>query len=318
MVLPKAEIAASIGAPAGPASAGAAPGGAAEGGEATQSGSLLKLTALAFAENRLALVGLVVIVGMALFCFVGPLVYHTNQVSLNPVIANQPPSSSHLLGTNANGFDILGRLMVGGQSALEIGLAVAVVATLFGTLYGALSAVAGGIVDAVMMRLVDGLYSIPALFLLLILADMFTPNLGLMVLVLAFISWLGPARLVRGESLTLRTREFVQAVRVAGGKQRRVVVRHIMPNAIGTIMVNASFQVADAILILATLSYLGLGLPPPATNWGAMLANGITYLYDGYWWQVYPAGIAIVLIVVAFNLLGDALRDSLDVRLQRR
>lgn len=289
-----------------------------EGGEVQRSGGLLRITVSTFIQNRLAVVGFGVIFAMALICFVGPFVYHTNQVSLNPLQANQAPSGAHPLGTDSNGFDILGRLMVGGQSALEIGLAVALVATLVGTLYGAIAAVAGGVIDAAMMRVVDGLFSIPALFLLLILADMFTPNLGLMIVVLAFISWLGPARLVRGESLSLRTREFVQAARVAGGTRLRIVVRHIMPNAIGTIMVNASFQVADAILILATLSYLGLGLPPPATNWGSMLANGITYLYDGYWWEVYPAGLSIVVIVVAFNLVGDALRDSFDVRLQRR
>lgn len=289
-----------------------------EGGEARSTGSTLRLVAAAFGENRLAVVGLGVIVAMALFSFAGPLLYHTNQVSPNPSIADLPPSGAHLLGTDSQGYDVLGRLMVGGRSSLEIGLAVGAVATVFGTLYGAVSAVMGGATDAVMMRLVDGFYAIPALFLLIILADMFTPNLPLLIVVLSFISWLAPARLVRGEALSLRTREYVQAVKVAGGRRGRVVWRHIVPNAIGTIAVNASFQVADAVLALATLSFLGLGLPPPAASWGGMLSDGITYLYDGYWWQVYPAGIAIVVVVVAFNLLGDALRDSLDVRLRRR
>jgi peptide/nickel transport system permease protein len=185
-------------------------------------------------------------------------------------------------------------------------------------LYGAVSAVAGGLVDAVMMRIVDALYSLPALFLLILLAAIFSPNLPLMILVLAFISWLGPARLVRGEALSLRTREYVQAVRVAGGTQSRIVLRHIVPNAIGTIMVNTSFLIADAILTLAALSYLGLGLPDTTPTWGGMLSNGTQVIYDGYWWQLYPAGIAIVLTVVAFNFLGDGLRDTLDVRLQRR
>jgi peptide/nickel transport system permease protein len=191
-------------------------------------------------------------------------------------------------------------------------------AAIFGTLYGAVSAVAGGLVDAVMMRLVDALYSLPALFLLILLAAIFSPNLPLMILVLAFISWLGPARLVRGEALSLRTREYVQAVKVAGGTQSRIVLRHIVPNAIGTIMVNTSFLIADAILALAALSYLGLGLPDTTPTWGGMLSNGTQVIYDGYWWQLYPAGIAIVLTVVAFNFLGDGLRDTLDVRLQRR
>jgi peptide/nickel transport system permease protein len=139
-----------------------------------------------------------------------------------------------------------------------------------------------------------------------------------MIVVLSFIAWLGPARLVRGEALSLRTREYVEAVKVAGGTQRRIVLRHIVPNAIGTIMVNTSFLIADAILALAALSFLGLGLPDTTPTWGGMLSNGVNVIYDGYWWQLYPAGIAIVLTVVAFNFIGDALRDSLDVRLQRR
>jgi peptide/nickel transport system permease protein len=249
---------------------------------------------------------------------VGPLVYHTNQISTNALAANLPPSAKYPLGTDATGFNILGRLMVGGQSSIEVGLAVAVVSSIIGTIYGAISAVAGGVVDAILMRIVDGLFAIPFLLLLLILAVIFRPSLLIMIVVLSLVSWLGIARLVRGEALSLRTREFVQAVRVAGGGRWRIVVRHIVPNTIGTIMVNASLQVANAILVLATLSYLGFGIPFPAASWGSMLSNGITYLYDGYWWEIYPAGICIVLIVVAFNFIGDALRDSFDVRLQQR
>jgi peptide/nickel transport system permease protein len=136
--------------------------------------------------------------------------------------------------------------------------------------------------------------------------------------VLGFTSWLVPARLVRGETLTLRVREYVSAVRVMGGTSRRIVLRHIIPNAIGTIVVNATFQVADAILLLAALGFVGLGVPAPLTDWGGMLANGVNYALDGYWWEIYPAGIAIVLVVVAFNFVGDALRDAFEVRLQRR
>ena len=208
-----------------------------EGGQATARGSVLRLTALTFIENRLAIWGLGILVFMALFCFVGPLIYHTNQTTLNPAFSNYGPSLAHPLGTDNEGFDVLGRLMVGGQSSLEIGLAVGVVAVIFGSLYGAIAAVAGGAVDAVMMRVVDGLFSIPTLFLLIILGDIYTPNVPLLIIVLSLLSWLGTARLVRGEALSLRTREFVQAVKVAGGSQRRVVVRHLIPNTIGTIMV---------------------------------------------------------------------------------
>jgi peptide/nickel transport system permease protein len=280
--------------------------------------SLFRLTAVTFIENKLAVVGMAIIVLLVLFCFVGPHLYITDQKTLNPAFSNYAPSAGHLLGTDGEGFDVLGRLMVAGQSSIEIGLAAGLCAAIFGTLYGAISAVAGGIVDAVMMRLVDALYSLPTLFLLILLSAMFSPNLPLMILVLSFIAWLGPARLVRGEALSLRTREYVQAVRVAGGTQARIVLRHIIPNAIGTIMVNTSFLIADAILALASLSFLGLGLPDTIPTWGGMLSNGTTVIYDGYWWQLYPAGVAIVLTVVAFNFIGDALRDSLDVRLQRR
>lgn len=289
-----------------------------DGGEARPVGSMLRLTVVTFFENKLAIAGLVIFVLLVLFSFVGPHLYVTNQITVNPANSNYGPSGAHLLGTDGEGFDVLGRLMVAGQSSIEIGLAAGLCAAIFGTIYGAVSAVAGGAVDAVMMRLVDALYSLPTLFLLILLSAIFSPNLPLMIAVLGFISWLGPARLVRGEALSLRTREYVQAVKVAGGSQRRIVLRHIVPNAIGTIVVNTSFLIADAILALAALSYLGLGLPNTTPTWGGMLSNGTTVIFDGYWWQLYPAGIAIVLTVVAFNFIGDALRDSLDVRLQRR
>jgi len=286
--------------------------------EGRESGSLAKLALVSFLENKLAIVGLGMLVLIALFCYLGPAIYHTNQFTVNPLYINESPSSAHILGTDNEGFDIMGRLMYAGRSSLEVGLAAGICSALFGTIYGALAAVLGGAVDAVMMRLVDALFSIPALFLLILISTIVPRSLWVMILILAFISWLGPARLVRGEALTLRTREYVEAVKVAGGGRRRIVLRHIVPNAIGTIMVNATFLVADSILALAALSYLGLGLPDTTPSWGAMLSNGTTFVFDGYWWEIYPAGIAIVLTVVAFTFVGDALRDSLDVRLIKR
>jgi peptide/nickel transport system permease protein len=272
----------------------------------------------AFLENRLGLAGIAIITAVVAFCFLGPLVYHSDQVHANIQFTNLPPGRGHPLGTDANGFDILGRLMVGGQSALEISFAVAVVATSFGALWGAVSGFAGGVVDAIMMRIVDVAIAVPAIFLLIYLASVFRPSVPLLIVVISLLAWLGPARLVRGETLSLRTREFVDAVRTAGGRSSRIVGRHIIPNAIGTISVNATFQVADAIIVLATLSFLGFGLPPPAVSWGGMLSQGTTYLLDGYWWEVYPAGIIVMVTVVAFNFVGDALRDSLDARLRER
>ena len=288
------------------------------GGEITTTGNPIRLAARTLAENKAALAGLVIIVLMLGFSFLGPVFYHTNQISTNLPDSLRPPGAGHPLGTDNEGYDELGRLMLGGQTSLEIGLAAALVATGIGVLYGAVSGFAGGIVDGVMMRVVDGLLAIPTLFLLVYLFTVFQASALLMILVIGLVAWLVPARLIRAETLSLRTREYVEAVRAMGGKRRRILLRHIVPNTIGTVMVNATFQVADAILALASLSFLGLGIPPPAANWGGMLSTGIDYVYAGKWWLIYPPGLAILLVVMAFNMVGDGLRDAFEVRLQRR
>jgi peptide/nickel transport system permease protein len=292
-----------------------------EGGESAHGGGMFVQIARVFIENKLAVAGLIVIVAMALACFVGPYFYHTDQTNQQAVIGtiqNGPPASGHPLGTDGTGFDMLGRLMYGGQTSLIVGFASAFVATLVGVLFGALSGFFGGWVDAVLMRIVDVLLSIPILFLLIAMVTIFSASEGLIILVIAFVSWLIPARLIRGETLTLRVREYVQAVRVMGGRGGRIVGRHIIPNAVGTIVVFATFQVADSILLLAALGYLGFGIPSPGTDWGSMLSAGADAAGNGWWWEIYPAGICIILVVVALNFVGDALRDSLEVRLQRR
>lgn len=292
-----------------------------EGGESASSGGLGIQIARVFVENKLAVVGLVVIVLMVLFCYVGPFLYHTNQTNAQAALSNSlnaPPGNGYPLGTDGSGFDILGRLMYGGQSSLLVGFTASLVATVVGVAWGAVAGFFGGSLDAVMMRIVDIFLSIPVLFLLIALVTIYHSSLLLLIIVIAFVSWLIPARLIRGETLSLRVREYVQAVRVMGGSRRRIVGRHIVPNAIGTIVVFATFQVADSILLLAALGFLGFGVPAPQTDWGTMLSNGANSAGNGWWWQIYPAGIAIVLVVVAFNFVGDALRDSLEVRLQRR
>jgi peptide/nickel transport system permease protein len=306
-----------------PATEPAAPEAAPAGGEAQALGGGLTLQLLrVFVENKLAVIGVGLIVLALLFCFVGPLVYHTNQTNTQKAllngIQNAPPGGSHPLGTDGSGFDMLGRIMYGGQISLEVGFAAAGIATIVGVLVGAISGFFGGFTDAFLMRIVDILLSVPLLYLLIVLAVIFHPSVEILILVIGFTAWLVPARLVRGETLSLRVREFVQAVRVMGGGGGRIVLRHIIPNTIGTIIVNATFQVADAILLLAALGFIGLGVPSPKTDWGSMLSNGVNYAFDGYWWEIYPTGVAIVLVVVAFNFVGDALRDAFEVRLQRR
>lgn len=271
-----------------------------------------------FIQNRLAIVGLAIIVLMALFSFAGPLMYHTNQVQTNLALEDLPPSRSHPLGTDDVGYDVLGRLMLGGQSSLEVGVAAALIASLLGTVWGAVAGFLGGWVDAILMRVVDSIMAVPFLLLALLLANIFTPTVPVLIVMIGLISWLSTARLVRGSTLSIRVRDYVLAAKMAGAGNMRVIIRHIVPNVMGTVVVQTTFSVADAVLLLAVLSYLGLGPPPPAADWGGMLTNGLNYIYDGYWWLIYPAGVCIVLIVIAFNFIGDALRDAFDVRLQQR
>jgi len=307
-----------------PSGRSTAAGGAAapEGGEAASHGGFAVQALRVFAENKMAVVGAGIIVLIVLFCFVGPTIYHTNQTNASTALLsstdNAPPSAQNPLGTNELGFDILGRLMYGGQVSLIVGFAAAAVATALGVAWGAIAGYLGGAVDAVMMRIVDTLLSIPTLLLLIVLGTILGRSEGLMIVVIAFGAWLTPARLVRGETLSLRVRDYVQAVKVMGGSKRRILYRHLVPNTLGTVVVNATFQVADAILYLAALGFVGLGVPTPQTDWGSMLSSGVDYAADGYWWEIYPVGIAIVLVVVALNFVGDALRDAFEVRLQRR
>jgi peptide/nickel transport system permease protein len=291
---------------------------ASESGETGAVGSVWRLIFNVFVQNRLAVVGLVIIIFMVLFSFVGPLIYHTDQVHPNLSELTEAPSAAHLLGTDDVGYDVVGRLMAGGQSSLEVGVAAAFLASIVGTAWGAVAGYVGGWVDALMMRVVDSMLAIPYLLLVMLLASIVTPTIPVLIIVIALASWLFTARLVRGDTLSVRSRDYVTAATAVGAPSWRIVLRHIVPNVIGTIVVATTFSVADSILLLAVLSYLGLGPPPPAVNWGGMLSNGLNYVYDGYWWLIYPAGIAIVLTVVAFNFVGDALRDSLEVRLQER
>ena len=278
--------------------------------------SLRTATLIVFRQNRLALAGLVIVLGFMLFCFIGPLLYHTNQIATDVPIANQPPSLQHLLGTDDAGYDELGRLMVGGQITLLVALAVAVLATSFGLIWGCVAGVSGGVVDSFMMRIVDAALAIPGIFLLIFLNSILKPSVFVLIFVITALAWLVPSRLVRAEVLSLRERPFVEASRSAGATGLRIVIRHMVPNVFGTVVVNATFQVADAVLTVAALSFLGLGIPPPAANWGSMLANGVNYTFAGYWWQIWPAGLCIVAVVVGFNFIGEGFRDAIDVRLR--
>jgi peptide/nickel transport system permease protein len=290
-----------------------------EGGEvgAVQSGWRLALRE--FVRNRLAVVGVGILVFFVVFCFLGPFFYHGDTLQVSLINAHDPPGAGHPLGTDANGgFDVLGQLMKGGQDALEIGFFAAFVAITIGALVGAVAGLAGGIVDTVLMRVVDIFLSVPFLFVVLILAAKYGASVLSLSLVIGGFSWQVPARLVRGEVLTIRERDFVLAARTAGASSWRLIRKHLLPNSLGVMIVNVTFQVADAILAVAYVGFLGFGLHYPNLDWGDMISDGIGYIQDGYWWLIYPVGVCIVLTVMALNFIGDALRDSLDVRLRRR
>jgi peptide/nickel transport system permease protein len=300
-----------------------------DGGDVQVISSGWRLAAREYLSNRLAVVALMVLIAIVLFCFVGPLVYHSNQTLSNPLNSTLSPGSAYplpspnsphtaVLGTDEFGFDELGRIMLGGQSALEIGAFASLVAIVVGTLFGAISGLVGGIVDSVMMRFVDVLLSIPFLLIVLVLATKYNGTVLNISLVLGVFSWLIPARLVRGEVLSLRTRDFIVAAQTMGASRMRLIFRHLIPNAMSVTIVNVTFLVADSILALALLGYLGLGLQLPAVSWGDMLGNAQQYVQEGYWWLVFPVGGFLVVVVLCCNLIGDALRDAVDVRLRRR
>lgn len=279
---------------------------------------LLRIALSTFMGNKLAVISLIILILIVLFSFLGPVLYHTNQTTTNLILENQPPSSAHILGTSPTGKDELGRLMLGGQSTLELGLAVGVLATAFGLIWGTVSGFVGGMVDSIMMRVVDAFLSIPFLFFVILLASIARPTLTLIIIVISAVSWLSTARLVRAETLSLRTRDYVSASLGFGAKGSRLIARHVVPNVLGVLVVNGTLKIADAILTFAALGYLGLSVPPPATNWGEILSGGVNNIFDGYWWQIWPAAVLIVLTVLAVNVLGDALRDVVEARLNQR
>jgi peptide/nickel transport system permease protein len=289
-----------------------------EGGEVYSQGSSFKMALATFAENKLAIAGIAIIIFFVLFAFVGPHLYHTDQSSGDLANNHLAPGKGHPLGTDLDGFDELGRMMKGGQAALEIGFAAAVIATVVGTLYGALAGLVGGFVDGLMMRIVDVGLSIPTLFVILILATRYNATVFSLALVIGLNQWLVPSRLVRGEVLTLRVRDFVSAARSMGSSRTRLLGRHLIPNALGVVIVNVTFQIADAILFTSVVGFLGYGLHFPSVDWGGQLSQGVNYLLDGYWWLIYPVGACLILVVMSFNFIGDALRDAVDVRLRKR
>jgi peptide/nickel transport system permease protein len=280
--------------------------------------SLARAAARRFVRHRLAVIGsvlLAVIVLMALFADV---------VSSKPFFTDvkavsQPPSAEHIMGTDRSGRDVWARVAHGARTSLVVGLGAVTIYVLIGTLLGGLAGMLGGTVDAVIMRAVDTLMSIPSLLLVIIFVAAVGPSLVSVVAVIGLLGWPGACRLVRGQILTLRESEFVIAARVVGVSTGGILIRHLIPNIVSSLAVLATFGVASAIILEAGLSFLGLGVKVPVPSWGEMInaAQSPTVLIDTPWLWIVP-GVAIALTVLSVNFIGDGLRDALDPRTTRR
>lgn len=266
-------------------------------------------------RNPLAVAGGVLIalllVTSALAPWVAP--YDPAEVHVDRVL--MPPSLEHPLGTDELGRDVLSRIIWGGRVSLLVGFVAVGIATLIGTILGALAGYYGGWVDMVIMRFVDVMLCFPSFFLILAVIAFLEPSIWNIMAVIGLTSWMGVARLVRAEFLSLKEREFVLAERALGASSARIIFSHILPNALGPVFVSAILGVGNAILVESALSFLGIGVQPPVPSWGSMLASGKDYLGVAYWLSLFP-GLAILLTVLAYNLFGEGLRDALDPRLR--
>jgi peptide/nickel transport system permease protein len=274
-----------------------------------------------FARNKLALVGLAM-VGAIVVCavFANRLSsYDPNNLDMTIVGTPQMPSWHHLFGTDVDGRDYFTRMLFGARVSLEVGFSAMLVAITFGTVYGAISAFYGGWVDASMMRFVDMMLSFPTFFLILTV-EAVTNNFSIIVimLVIGMLSWMGVSRLVRGQILSLRERDFVSAARALGAEDGRIIWRHLLPNALAPVIVAATLAIGDNILTEAGLSYLGLGVQIPTPSWGNSLQKALDPETLAAPWLIVIPGLLIVLTVVAFNFVGEGLRDALDPKTRGR
>lgn len=271
-----------------------------------------------FWRNKLAVAGLVVIVLMYILAAAAPLIATHAYDEITFGARNLPPSAEHWMGTDRNGRDVYSRLVKGGQVSLATGFSAVAIVMTIGIVLGAASGFFGGLVDAFIMRLTDILLSIPLILLLITAASLFRPSLLTTIIVIGVASWPGAARLVRGQFLALKGQEFVTAARAIGANPGRIMLRHLFPNTLAVIIVETTLWLSYAILLEASLSYLGLGVQIPTPSWGNMLRDGQSELLFGAWWLTLFPGLAIFITVLAFNLMGDGLRDALDPRHQDR
>ncbi|HJV35355.1 oligopeptide ABC transporter permease [Geomonas sp.] len=270
-----------------------------------------------FCENRFAVAGLVVIVALFILAFSAPFItpYHPDTIDAWHVLL--PPSSSHWFGTDDLGRDVLTRVIFGARISLLVGFVAVGISILIGTIVGLLSGYYAGWTDTVLMRAVDIVLCFPTFFLILaVIAMLDRPSIWYIMVIIGVTSWTGVARLVRAEVLSLNSRDFVLAARTIGASDARIIFRHILPNALSPVLVSATLGVAGAILTESALSYLGLGVQPPTPSWGNILTSGKEFIEFAWWLSLFP-GLAILVTVLSYNLVGEGIRDALDPRKAR-
>ncbi|TMI90113.1 MAG: ABC transporter permease [Bacillati bacterium ANGP1] len=269
-----------------------------------------------FTRHRLAILGAAAVVVLLLTAIFAPDIAPRNPLYIDLVVRFTPPlHGAFVLGTDPLGRDLLSRLIYAGRISLTVGFSAMLVSAVVGTAVGTLAAYRGGAVDSVFMRVTDVGFSLPSIFLLLLLAAFIPPSVLSITLIIGLTSWMATARLVRGQILTVLKLDFIEAARAGGASDLRLVLRHLLPNSTAPVVVAATLNVADAILAESYVSFLGYGIQPPLASWGNMLNNAQSYFVSAPWLAVFP-GLMITLAVTSINFIGDGLRDALDPRLK--
>ncbi|AQW62610.1 ABC transporter permease [Dehalococcoides mccartyi] len=267
-------------------------------------------------RNKLAVLGGSIILLLALAAIFAPLYLKYDFATQNYDAILVGPSTEHLLGTDELGRDVFSRLIYGARTSLAVGLFTQLVVLMVGLPIGAIAAAAGGRVDNLLMRFVDIMYAFPDILLIILLRAIFGGSIFMIFLAIGLVAWVGIARLVRGQILSVKQRDFVAAARAMGGSGAYVTLRHLLPNSLGPIIVAITFNIPRAIFAEAALSYIGIGVRPPTPSWGTMIADGNNVIYAAPYLVIFPA-IAIAILMLSFTFLGDGLRDALDPRLRR-
>lgn len=273
--------------------------------------SLWKDAWLRLRKNRMAVFGAVVILIISLMSIFGPFVIEHTYQGQNLDLGASPPSSEHWLGTDKLGRDQLSRILFGGRISLMVGLCATAVSLTIGVLYGTIAGFVGGKLDAVMMRIVDILYALPFTIFVILLMVFFGRNIILLFVAIGAVEWLTMARIVRGQVMSLRRQEFIEACLSLGLSRRRIILRHMIPNVLGPIAVYTTLTIPAVMLLEAFLSFLGLGVQPPMSSWGLLIKEGAEMMEEAPWLLIYP-GLLFSLTLFSLNFLGDGLRDALD------